>query len=101
MAYQQDYYGYPGEQGYQEREQQLAMSMGETELMYYQDQYRQQVQFQQGSEQQPVMHRYSVTSCKSRIKKKAHAHIHNICAHHGLYWLIPRLFLCCNIEKLE
>ena len=57
MAYQQSYY--PGEQGYQEGEQQLAMSMGETELMYYQDQYR-----QQGSEQQPIMHRYSVTSCK-------------------------------------
>jgi hypothetical protein len=65
MAYQQSYYGYPSEQGYQEGDQQLAMAMGETELMYYQDQYSQQVQFQQqGSEQQPVMHRYSVTSCK-------------------------------------
>ena len=66
MAYQQSYYGgYPGEQGYQEGEQQLAMSMGETEMMYYQDQYW-QLQQMQGSEQQPAMHRYSVTSCKPK-----------------------------------
>ena len=60
MAYQQNYYGYSGDLGYQE-------GMGETELMYYQDQYDRNYQFQQSQmplDQQSVMHRYSVTSCK-------------------------------------
>ena len=60
MAYQQSYYGYPGDLSYQD-------GMGETELMYYQDQYDQSYQFQQSqlpSDQQALMHRYSVTSCK-------------------------------------
>lgn len=60
MAYQQNYYDYPGDLGYQE-------GMEETELMYYQDQYDQYYQFQQSqlpSHQQSVMHRYSTTSCE-------------------------------------
>ena len=79
MAYQQvqaGYYDYPAELGYQDDGQNLAM--GETELMYYQDQYNQNnFQYQQplpgqypgqqllSSEYQPVAHRYSVTSCKT------------------------------------
>ena len=73
MAYQ-EYYGVPG---YQEDGQQFAM--GETELMYYQNLYEQELQFQQqslGQEQlpsgdRPVTHRYSITSCKSFVNKPA------------------------------
>ena len=73
MADQLTYFGHAGKQGYYlEDAQQLAMSMGETELTYYQDQRRQQSQFHRGSGQQlspseqfyPIMHRYSASSCK-------------------------------------
>lgn len=73
MAYYQGYYDYPSDMGYQEDAQYLGM--GDTEMMYYQDQYDQNnLQFQQGnilehqqllSGQRPIMHRHSVTSCKT------------------------------------
>ena len=77
MAYQQGYYDQPAELGYQDDGQYLGM--GETEMMYYQDQYNQNgFQFQQAgqypgqqlpsSEYQPFTHRYSVTSCKTYKK---------------------------------
>ena len=59
MAYQQNYYD---DLGYQE-------GMEDTELMYYQDQYDRNYQFQQSQlpvgQQSFMQHRYSISSCKS------------------------------------
>ena len=71
MAY---YQGYSDDASYQP----LAGSMGETEMMYYRDQYEQHWQQQQlpgslGQErlysgyQPTATHRYSVTSCKPTV----------------------------------